>query len=79
MSLTLLGDCVINDVSLRYLHNEELEERQFRMEEFEELHGKKEHNVCIFDGNYETECEVIIPINSLTHSYNHLDCLLGPH
>ena len=49
------------------------------MEEFEELHGKKEHNVCIFDGNYETECEVRIPINSLTHSYNHLDCLLGPH
>lgn len=28
------------------------------MEEFEELHGKKEHNVCIFDGNYDTECEV---------------------
>lgn len=53
-----LGDCVINDVSLRHLHNEELEERTLRMEDFEELHGKKEHNVCIFDGNYETECEV---------------------
>jgi hypothetical protein len=50
---------VINDVGLRFLHNEDLEERALRMDEFEELHGKKEHNVCIFDGNYETECEVI--------------------
>jgi hypothetical protein len=29
------------------------------MNDFEELHGKKEHNVCIFDGNYDTECQTV--------------------
>lgn len=58
-----LGDTIINEVSLRLLHKEDDEEKRKFLDDFDQLRGKKEHNICIFDKNYKTECQVIIPAN----------------
>ncbi len=59
----VIGDCVLNEPTLRFLHNEEVKERESKFSEFKELGGKVEHNVCVFDGKYETDCEVTYPLN----------------
>ena len=62
----MIGDCILNEPTLRFLHNEELKERQGKFSEFKELEGKFEHNVCVFDGKYETDCEVTKPQMNLS-------------
>ena len=54
-----IGDPIFNSVSLKLLEHKRLGKEKQKFEDFPELKGKKEHNVCIFDGGFDTKTKTV--------------------
>lgn len=54
----LMNDAIFNKVCMKVVKVKEVKVMQKRLDKFPEFAGKKEHNICIFDGTYDTKTEV---------------------